>query len=90
MPSQGKSSASKGHSGTRGQKTKSSDQGRTIQRVSSSTTGSSSQYYTDSSQRPNTMTGKAPGKRCLYCRSRGLEQWVFSGRDCGLCGTYMD
>ncbi|KAI0165267.1 hypothetical protein GGR52DRAFT_575359 [Hypoxylon sp. FL1284] len=31
---------------------------------------------------------KAPGVRCRPCFEKGTERWVFSGRDCPLCGTY--
>ncbi|KAI1210055.1 uncharacterized protein F4807DRAFT_459888 [Annulohypoxylon truncatum] len=77
-------------SGAQTSGSKSGNQGNTNQGTSSSTTSGSSSGYTDSSQRPNTLTGKPPGKRCPTCRAKGYEVWVFSGKDCGYCGTYID
>ncbi|KAI1324893.1 hypothetical protein F5Y16DRAFT_379500 [Xylariaceae sp. FL0255] len=35
------------------------------------------------------MSGTAPGKRCPTCRAEGKESWVFSGRNCPICATYV-
>uniref|UniRef100_UPI0030E1C716 cytochrome c oxidase subunit 1 n=1 Tax=Dematophora necatrix TaxID=2751867 RepID=UPI0030E1C716 len=34
-------------------------------------------------------SGTAPGKRCPTCREAGREVWVFAGRSCPICGTYV-
>ncbi|KAI0848758.1 hypothetical protein F5Y00DRAFT_262226 [Daldinia vernicosa] len=62
------------------------------QQAKSTGTGGSSivEHYVDSSQRPNTMYGKAPGKRCPKCQTGGSEVWVLCGRDCPYCGTYVE
>lgn len=33
--------------------------------------------------------GTAPGKRCPTCREAGREVWVFAGRSCPICATYV-
>ncbi|KAI1434835.1 hypothetical protein GGR50DRAFT_379087, partial [Xylaria sp. CBS 124048] len=38
---------------------------------------------------PVDMSGTAPGKRCPRCREGGQEIWVFSGRSCPVCSTYV-
>ncbi|KAI1156279.1 hypothetical protein F4825DRAFT_404670 [Nemania diffusa] len=35
------------------------------------------------------MSGTAPGKRCPTCRAAGREVWVFAGRSCPVCATYV-
>ncbi|KAI1351261.1 hypothetical protein F5Y01DRAFT_283225 [Xylaria sp. FL0043] len=35
------------------------------------------------------MSGAAPGKRCPTCREAGRETWVFAGRSCPICATYV-
>ncbi|KAI0975785.1 hypothetical protein F4678DRAFT_418501 [Xylaria arbuscula] len=32
---------------------------------------------------------KAPGKRCPNCREAGRETWVFCGRSCPICATFV-
>ncbi|KAI1121658.1 hypothetical protein F5Y10DRAFT_96567 [Nemania abortiva] len=34
-------------------------------------------------------SSKAPGKRCPTCREAGREVWVFAGRSCPICATYV-
>ncbi|KAI0096783.1 hypothetical protein GGR51DRAFT_566964 [Nemania sp. FL0031] len=36
------------------------------------------------------MSGTAPGKRCPTCRAAGKEVWVFAGRSCPYCATYVE
>ena len=31
----------------------------------------------------------APGKRCPTCEEAGRETWVFAGRSCPICATYI-
>ncbi|KAI3326997.1 hypothetical protein HD806DRAFT_379514 [Xylariaceae sp. AK1471] len=35
------------------------------------------------------MSGTAPGKRCPTCQHAGRETWVFAGRSCPICATYV-
>ena len=37
----------------------------------------------------NSSGGKAPGKRCPTCQAAGREVWVFAGRSCYICATYV-
>ncbi|KAI0397732.1 hypothetical protein F5Y17DRAFT_454882 [Xylariaceae sp. FL0594] len=30
-----------------------------------------------------------PGKRCPTCLAAGKEVWVFAGRSCHVCATYV-
>lgn len=34
-------------------------------------------------------SGTAPGKRCPTCKEDGVETWVFPGRSCPICATYI-
>jgi hypothetical protein len=34
-------------------------------------------------------SGRAPGKRCPTCKAAGREVWVFAGRSCPVCLTYV-
>lgn len=36
------------------------------------------------------FSGIAPGKRCPNCTKDGVETWVFSGRSCHICATYVE
>ncbi|KAI0874549.1 hypothetical protein GGS24DRAFT_336890 [Hypoxylon argillaceum] len=38
---------------------------------------------------PSLTSSKAPGKRCPTCRAAGREVWVFAGRSCPVCATYV-
>ncbi|KAI0405919.1 hypothetical protein F4802DRAFT_559894 [Xylaria palmicola] len=35
------------------------------------------------------MSGIPPGKRCPTCQAAGRETWVFAGRSCHICATYV-
>ncbi|KAI1771474.1 hypothetical protein F4818DRAFT_445162 [Hypoxylon cercidicola] len=50
--------------------------------------GKANDKKVDPKPQPDPEKPKAPGVRCKPCWEKGIEQWLFSGRDCPKCGTY--